>query len=96
MRELIIKKRAENAIYKVAQFVASKNFPSSGGKFINEVFDFCIDYSLLNLKHPLCKNSVLAKHGYSCTVYKKKWVVVFKCTDKQFIVYRFVYGAMLK
>ena len=74
MRELIIKKRAENAIYKVAQFVASKNFPSSGGKFINEVFDFCIDYSLLNLKHPLCKNSVLAKHGYSCTVYKKKWV----------------------
>ena len=96
MRQLIIKKRAENAIYRVAQYVASINFPSTGEKFINEVIDFCIENAFIKVKYPLCKNQVLAKHGYSCMVYKKKWVVVFKCTDKQFIVYRFVYGAMLK
>jgi len=96
MRQLIIKKRAENAIYRVAQYVASQNFPATGEKFINEVIDFCIERSFIDVKYPLCKNRVLARHDYSCMVYKKKWVVVFKCTDEQFIVYRFVYGPMLK
>jgi hypothetical protein len=30
MQQLLIKKRAENAIYRVAQYVASQYFPSTG------------------------------------------------------------------
>ncbi len=96
MKRLIIKKRAENAIYRVAQYLASEYFPSTGEKFIHEVIDFCQQYPGLNIQYPLCKNKVLAKHGFSCLTYKRKWVVVFKCTPTEFIVYRFVYGARLK
>jgi hypothetical protein len=96
MREVLLMKRAESAIYKVAKFIADQNFPETGEKFINEVIDFCLDHADLAITHPLCKNVILAKHRYHCLVFKKKWVVVFKITKKEFKVYRFIYGPRLK
>jgi hypothetical protein len=96
MRSLIIMKRAENAIYKVALYRASKSFPETGEKFINEVIDFCLKYAALKVNHPPCKNEILAKHGYSCAVYKKKWVIAFKYSDEEFRVYRFIWGPKLR
>ena len=89
-------KRAETAIYKTAQFLALQYFPSTGEKFINEVIDYCQEYAELKIKHASCKNELLAKYGYSCIIFKKKWVIAFKYSDKQFKVYRFIYGARLK
>ena len=88
--------RAETAIYKVAKFIADKNFPDTGEAFINEAIDFCIEHSNLTIQYAFCKNKVLAKHRYHCLVFKKKWVVVFKITKKEFRVYRFIYGPRLR
>ena len=96
MREVLLMKRAESAIYKVAKFISEQNFPDTGEKFIDEVIDFCIDHANLSIKHALCKNPILAKHKYHCIVFKKKWVIVFRITKKEFKVYRFVYGPRLK
>ena len=96
MRELIVMKRAENAIYKVAQHRASEYFPETGEKFINELIDSCVQHLPLQINYPLCKNRTLSKHGYSCFVFKKKWIVAFKYSDREFRVYRFMWGANLK
>jgi hypothetical protein len=96
MRKLVIMKRAENAIYKTAQYLAEQYYPSTGEKFINDIIDFCFEYSKLQIRHPLCKNKIFAKHRYACIIFKKKWVIAFKYSDKEFKVYRFVYGARLK
>jgi hypothetical protein len=96
VRELVIMKRAENAIYKVAQYRASEYFPHTGEKFIEEVIDFCSRYAALEISHPLCKNATLAKYSYSCLVFKKKWVIAFKYTEKELRVYRFIWGPKLK
>lgn len=95
-RQLIIMKRAENAIYKVAQHRALEYFPETGERFIHEIIDFCLEYAGVNTLYPLCKNAILRKHGYSCIVFKKKWVVVFKVTTRHFRVCRFVWGPNLK
>ena len=96
MRELVFMKRALNAIYKVAQYRATEYYPETGEKFINEVFDFCEQYSKVRVVHPLCKNSILSKHYYSCIVFKRKWVIAFKYSETEFKVYRFIWGAKLK
>ena len=89
-------KRAENAIYKVAKEIAEQNFPDTGEKFINQVIDFCIDYANVSIQYPLCKNRVLAKHNFHCIIFKKKWVIAFKATKKEFKVYRFIFGPRLR
>ncbi len=96
MCELVIMKRAENAVYKVAQYRASEYFPSTCEKFINEVIDFCLKHASLKITYPLCKSATLAKHDYSCIVFKKKWVIAFKYSDKEFRVYRFIWGPKLR
>ena len=89
-------KRAESAISMVAKFIADQNLPDTGGKFIDEVLVYCVVYANLSIQHPLCKNKLLAKRQYHCLVFKKKWVIVFKTTKKEFKVYRFIYGPRLK
>lgn len=95
-RKLIIMKRAENAIYKVASLRAEQYRPATGVKYINDVIDFCVRHAALNMNFPLCKNQILSKHEYSCLVYKKKWVIAFKYTPGEFRIYRFIWGANLK
>jgi len=96
MRELLIKKRAENALNKVARYLAAQYFPSTGEKFIHEFIDHCLVYSSVNVKYPLCRSEMLAKRGFSCFVFKRKWIVAFKYSDDNFQVCRFIYGPRLK
>ncbi len=96
MLAVVIQKRAENAINKVASYLASIQHPETGERFIEDFFAFCEKRTLLRIKYSLCNNKVLAKHGYSCLTFKGKWVIVFKVTNGQFRVYRFIYGAKLR
>jgi hypothetical protein len=96
MKEVTFMKRAENAIYKVAKEIADQNLPDTGEKFINEVIDLCIGHAKVSIKYPLCKNKILAKHHFHCIVFKKKWIIAFRVTKKEFVVYRFIYGPRLR
>jgi hypothetical protein len=96
MRNLIIKPNAEQSIYDVAEWIAEKNFPESGIKFIETVEAFLFDYcKLTNLKFPLCKNKKLAAQKLSCVIFNQKWVVAFKYTTTTITVYEFVWGGKL-
>lgn len=97
MRQLIIKSHAEEAIYSTAEWLASQYFPDTGFKFIDQVEEFLWNYcQLTNLKFALCKNKRLAKRKFSCLVYKRKWVIAFKYTRRQLVVYEFIWGKKLR
>lgn len=96
MRKVVIMKRAENALFKVALYRAEQYFPETGEKFINEFIDFCIACANLKVKFPYCKHKTLSKYKYSCFVFKKKWIVAFKYNAKEMIIYRIIWGPNLK
>ena len=96
MRKLIIMPHAEQAIYEVAEWIAEKNFPATGLKFIEKAEAFLYEYcKLTKLEFPLCKNKSLAEQKLSCVVFNRKWVIAFKYSKTTITVYEFIWGAKL-
>ncbi len=87
--------KAQNALTAIVDFVESKNSPGSGIRFALKLESKINEYALENIKYALCSNYILAKLGYSCFSYHK-WVIAFKIVNNQFIVYRIVWGPILK
>jgi len=96
MPSVIIKPNAEKGIIAVAQFIESKNTQGGGAKWTNSVIDFIISYSEVKIIFPLCRNTRFAKRKYSCIVFRKKWVIVFKKSSSAFTVHYFIYGPKLR
>ena len=97
MRVVEVKSRARIAIDDLAEFIEIINMPGSSAKWVNKVYDFIGEIAQTPVRSfPLCYNKKLAAMGFSCRVYKRKWIIAFKYTDKKFIVYRFVLGSKLK
>ena len=97
MRTVIISPNAEKNIYRVADFVELINMPESGDRWFNKLMDFIQDSANTPVKtFPFCNNLKLALSGYSCFVFNKKWIIVFRYTSSTLTVYRFVLGAKLK
>lgn len=96
MRRLVLKKRAQNALFKVSLLRAQDYSLKEGENFIDDFIDFCNKYAAVNFNFPLCKNDSLKKYKYSCIVFKRKWVVAFKFTKTTLIIHRFIWGPNLK
>lgn len=97
MRSLRIKPHAEEAVYNVASWLASKYFPETGLKFVDDVESFLLRHCRLSLlQFPYCRNKMLAKRKWSCITYKRKWVIAFTYTKTTFTVHEFIWGGKLK
>ena len=97
MRLVEYKLRAVNAIEAVCDFIESKNVPGSSVKWYSALLQF-IDRQaqIKKIQFPLCNYHKFAAKGFSCFVFKKEWIVVFKYSHEKLIVYRFVNGSRLK
>ena len=97
MRQVEFKKRATNGIESVCMFIESRNLPGSSAKWYRHLVHFIVKRAgTQTLKFPLCNHSKFAAKGFSCFIYKKQWVVVFKYTDTKLTVYKFVDGSRLR
>ena len=97
MRQLEIKPRAKSAIDHVVDFIELINTPNSSDKWLDKVDKFLNLLASNPMKSfPKCKNERLAKRNYSCTVFNRKWVFVFKYTESTITIHRFVLGGKLK
>ncbi len=94
-RKVIIRPRAEKAIQAVALFIESKNTPGSGAKWVNQILDFLLLRSAIVSSYPLCRNIHLSQRNFSCIIFNKKWVIVFKQTKRTFDVHQVIYGPNL-
>ena len=97
MRQVEFKPRAVKAIEAVCEFIESKNTPGSSAKWYTALVHFVVQRSQNEtLQFPLCNYAKFAAKGFSCFVYRKEWIVVFKYSSNKLIVYRFVHGSKLK
>ncbi len=95
MQRVIILPRAERVIQSVAYFIEEKNTSGSSDKWVNEILDFILSHAHTATLYGLCRNQHLAIRKYSCIVFKKKWVIVFKQTQSTFTVHQIIYGPNL-
>lgn len=97
MRKVGFKKRAINAIDSVCEFIESKNLLGSSAKWYVALIDFIDERANLStIKFPLCNYHKFEQKGFSCFIYKKQWVIVFRYTDTTLTVYQLVHGSRLK
>ncbi len=97
MREVEFKQRAISAIDAVCEFIEEQNTPGSSVKWYHALIKFIVRRAgTTRIKFPLCNYHKFAAKKYSCFVYKKQWIVVFKYTDSKLAIYQFVHGSRLK
>jgi len=87
--------RAQKAIEHIAAFVESKNTHGSGSRFALKLESTINKFATENVEFSKCRNETLSYLGYSCLTINK-WVVAFKIIQNKFIVYRIVWGGLLK
>ena len=91
------KPRAVNAIDSVCEFIERRNTTGSSIKWYTGLVQFVINRAQTGtLQFPLCNYPKFAAKGFSCFIYKKEWIVVFKYSMNKLTVYRFVHGSRLK
>ncbi|MCX6273692.1 MAG: type II toxin-antitoxin system RelE/ParE family toxin [Bacteroidetes bacterium] len=92
--DIIVRKRALNAIVKTALFVESLNTPGSGERWAEKIKSEIISLADSKAKFSLCRHPSLAKHQYCCYVFKD-WVIVFRIHNNEFEFCRFIHGSRL-
>lgn len=94
--KIVIKKRAQNTLEKVAEWIINQQYLDTGLRWLND-FDETIEHmAKTKVKHAICKDEALAKYEYRCFTYNEKWVVAYKITRTKVTVYRFILGSRLK
>ncbi len=93
--EVFYTARAQQAIEHIANFVESKNTIGSGKRFALKFESAINKYANENVEFTKCNNEILSMLGYSCITIND-WVVAFKIKKNKFIVYRIVWGGLLK
>ncbi|HLP19551.1 MAG TPA: hypothetical protein VK174_04590 [Chitinophagales bacterium] len=86
---------AENVLVEIGVWVEERNTPGSGSRFIDKFIDKVSTYALPKAKYLLCRNEILASLQLSCIAIND-WVVAFKCTNNEFVVYYILYGPAMK
>jgi hypothetical protein len=94
--KVIIKKRAQNNLRKVAKWIAEQNFPDTGVKWLDEFNETIGAIAKSGVKLAICKHPSLARYQYRCITYKQKWVIAYKITPATITIYKFMLGSKLK
>ena len=94
--KVVIRKRAQNSLKKLAGWKASQQYMDTGMKWLNEFEETIEHMAKTGVKYAICKDELLAKYQYRCFTYKEKWVVAYKITATKITIYRFILGSRLK
>jgi len=87
--------KAQRALEHIVNFIESKNTLGSSKRFALKFESIINKYALENVEHAKCNDVILAELDYSCITIQK-WVVAFKIKQNKFIVYRIIWGGLLK
>lgn len=96
--EVIITKRAFNAIQKITDYYFDElSLPAGAQKLADEIDDFI--YLQLTKHHSvyqLCSKSTWKKRNLQCAVFKSQYIVAYKILKNDLHVYHFVHGSKIK
>lgn len=94
--QLVIKKRADLNIKKLALYIAERGYPDTAENYVSRLYDFL--FALAN--HPnayaLCKSKKWASRNFRCAVFEGTYVVPFKIDSNTVFIMNIIHGARLK
>jgi hypothetical protein len=92
--DIVYKKRAANAISKVAYFIENNNTEGSGLRWFDVLDNRINSFARTNAKL-LCGNKSLKQYLYYCFNFKG-WIIAYRISANKFEVCRFIWGGRLK
>jgi plasmid stabilization system protein ParE len=92
---LIWKKRSQNAILKIYEYVAENN-PYNASEFIKRMIQFGQSLAIFPEKYALCRFKKFAQHGYYCAVFEKNYILFYKIKGKKLYICNVIHTSRLK
>ncbi|WP_295674282.1 type II toxin-antitoxin system RelE/ParE family toxin [uncultured Mucilaginibacter sp.] len=86
--------KALSVIDAIADFVESQNTEGSGARFALKFKTSIEKLARPNVQYSLCDHPVLAAYKYSCRHFND-WVIAFRITENELIVYEIIHGSLL-
>jgi hypothetical protein len=87
---IIIKNQAQKTLLKIAEFVEDLNTQGSREIWIKQ-FLIAISKYAKPIQYAPCKYIFWASKGYKC-ISVKKWIIIFKIENNEFIIYRIIHA----
>lgn len=94
--KIVIKKRAQNTLERVAGWIADNYFPDTAIKWLDDFNNAIQEIAKTGVKYAICNHESLARYQYRCLTYKSKWIIAYNITPAKLTIYRFVLGSRLK
>jgi len=92
---LIWKKRSQNSICKIYEYVAENN-PQNAAEFIKRLIQFGQSLAIFPEKYAPCRFEKFAQHGYHCTVFEKNYILFYKIKGKKLYICNVIHTSRLK
>ncbi len=94
--QIVIKRRADRNIKKLALYIADKGYPETAENYVNRLYDFLFSLGNHPNAYALCKNKKWAARNFHCAVFERTYVVPFKIMANPVYVMNIIHGARLK
>ena len=91
----MVKQSAADNIAAIAWFIESKGMLVTAEKFTEAVYDHLLKLSDEKKSYPFCREPERASFGYKCTIYKKKFTIVFIESETELIICEFISSKMI-
>ena len=96
MRELLVKYRANNKVEEIADFIVTTyKMPLTAINYAQRIIDFMLDLQKNPFAYAICRNYILSKNNLRCATFEKRWIVVYKVTEKHIIVEDIILGSTI-
>ena len=94
--KVILRKKAQHSISRIAFYIAKKGNPKNAVKFISKMEDFLYSLAIFPEKHSICRHVSYAKRKYRCAVFKKNYIFVYKVIKNELVIFNIIHGARLR
>jgi len=90
IKQIVILERAENNIFKFADYISKQGYSDRAYSFVSEIYDFINTLNISAQSFSICRHSHIAKKKYKCIPYKMNYVIIFSVTDKFITIHNIV------
>jgi plasmid stabilization system protein ParE len=93
--QVILKKRAENGIFNLIQYLVSIGYPLNAEEYLSKIESFIFDLSQYHHIYKLCEREAWHKRGYKCAVFDGKYIIPYKVQGDKILVMNFIHGSRI-
>lgn len=94
--KITIKRIAEKNIVAIGTYISEKGYPDTADNYLSRLKDFIYSLCSFPNKYPICKINTFSKRSFHCAIFEKTYIVVYKTTHNQLVIYNVIHGKRLK